>query len=133
MYLLEVNHSPSFKCDSPLDHLLKTNLIADTIDLMGINPQSRNQLLYESFLERDIRIKTGKRFSINKMEREKLVVEAQLFRDEFEDEHAGSYERIFPSPDGELQNKYLILLDYSSSRYASSNVISSNVRRRFVY
>lgn len=69
VFLLEINHSPSFKCDSPLDHLLKTSLITDTINLMGINPQSRNDLLYDSFLERDIRIRTGKRLTINKTER----------------------------------------------------------------
>ena len=81
VFLLEVNHSPSFKCDSPLDQLLKSNLIVDTINLMDINTQSRNDLLYESFLERDIRIKTGKRFSMNKIERERLIAQTQIYRD----------------------------------------------------
>ena len=117
MFLLEVNHSPSFKCDSPLDHLVKTNLVADTIELININTESRNDAMYEAFLERDLRIKTGKRTSLNRVDRERFVEEAQSVRDQYEEEHCGSYEKIFPSPDVDLQAKYTTLLGYSSMRY----------------
>ena len=36
-YLLEVNHTPSFKADTPLDYQIKKNLIADTLNLTNIN------------------------------------------------------------------------------------------------
>lgn len=36
-YLLEVNHSPSFTCDSPLDAKVKGELIRDTIRLLGLS------------------------------------------------------------------------------------------------
>lgn len=42
-------------------------------------------------------------------------------RDEFEDEHCGSYERIYPSPDFELQSKYIKLLEYAVSRHLYTN------------
>ena len=35
-WLLEVNLSPSLNCDSPLDHSIKSNLIADLFTLAGI-------------------------------------------------------------------------------------------------
>ena len=35
--VLEVNHTPSFATDSPLDYFIKFNLIKDTLVLMNIN------------------------------------------------------------------------------------------------
>ena len=43
-YLLEVNHTPSFTADTPLDALIKKNLIRDTITLMNINLKVKNDL-----------------------------------------------------------------------------------------
>lgn len=35
--LLEVNHTPSFKTDTPLDKFIKKNLIKDTLKLLNVN------------------------------------------------------------------------------------------------
>ena len=35
--LLEVNHTPSFATDTPLDKKIKSSLIKDTLVLMNIN------------------------------------------------------------------------------------------------
>ncbi len=35
--LLEVNHTPSFKTDTPLDKFIKKNLIKDTLVLLNVN------------------------------------------------------------------------------------------------
>ena len=35
-WLLEVNLAPSLTPDSPLDHCIKSNLVADTLNLVGI-------------------------------------------------------------------------------------------------
>ena len=35
-WLLEVNLSPSLSCDSPLDHRIKANLVADLLNLAGL-------------------------------------------------------------------------------------------------
>jgi len=37
-YLIEVNLSPSMACESPLDHKIKTQLIANTFSLIGFLP-----------------------------------------------------------------------------------------------
>lgn len=43
-YLLEVNHTPSFTTDTPLDSYIKKNLIRDTIKLMNINLKTKNEV-----------------------------------------------------------------------------------------
>lgn len=40
--LLEVNHSPSFSTDSPLDYKIKSELIHDTIKLLGLSTRRKN-------------------------------------------------------------------------------------------
>jgi tubulin polyglutamylase TTLL6/13 len=36
-YLLEINYTPSFTADTPLDRHIKKNLISDTLNLLNIN------------------------------------------------------------------------------------------------
>jgi len=45
VYLLEVNYTPSFSTETPLDHLIKSNLIRDTLVLMDVTPQARDKAL----------------------------------------------------------------------------------------
>lgn len=40
-WILEVNHSPSFSTDTPLDFKIKKNLIADTIKLLNLSFQNK--------------------------------------------------------------------------------------------
>jgi tubulin polyglutamylase TTLL6/13 len=40
-YLLEVNHSPSFSTDSPLDEKVKGELIKDTIKMLGLTKKRK--------------------------------------------------------------------------------------------
>jgi tubulin polyglutamylase TTLL6/13 len=35
-YLLEINYTPSFTTDTPLDRLIKKNLITDTLNLLNV-------------------------------------------------------------------------------------------------
>jgi tubulin polyglutamylase TTLL6/13 len=41
--ILEVNHTPSFATDTPLDSFIKKNVIRDTLRLMNVNLKSRNE------------------------------------------------------------------------------------------
>jgi len=36
-WLIEINHTPSFKTDTPLDLRIKKNLIRDTLNLLNLN------------------------------------------------------------------------------------------------
>jgi tubulin polyglutamylase TTLL6/13 len=40
-YLLEVNHTPSFTTDTPLDKVIKKNLIRDALLLLDINGRNK--------------------------------------------------------------------------------------------
>jgi tubulin polyglutamylase TTLL6/13 len=40
-FLLEVNHSPSFSTDSPLDEKVKGELIRDTIQMLGLTKRRK--------------------------------------------------------------------------------------------
>jgi tubulin polyglutamylase TTLL6/13 len=40
-YVIEVNHTPSFVTDTPLDYHIKFDLIKDTLKLMNIDSKSK--------------------------------------------------------------------------------------------
>ena len=77
-YLLEVNHSPSFSTDSPLDDTVKSELIKDTIRLLGLSKQRKNLYKRPQQASTDFRTKTGKFLRLPPEFREKL-------RKEFDD------------------------------------------------
>lgn len=43
-YILEVNHAPSFSCDSPLDFKIKKTLICDTIQMLNLSRIRKNKM-----------------------------------------------------------------------------------------
>ena len=43
--LLEVNHTPSFTTDTPLDSLIKKNLIRDTLKLMNVSLKAKEEII----------------------------------------------------------------------------------------
>jgi len=59
--LLEVNHTPSFVTDTPLDQHIKFKLIKDTLVLMNINLETKKVLLQKAQECLSERVQTGKR------------------------------------------------------------------------
>ena len=45
-YLIEVNHSPSFRTDTRIDKLVKHKVIEDSLKILGIQPQTK-KLFYD--------------------------------------------------------------------------------------
>ena len=45
VYLLEVNHAPSFNSDTPFDLLNKSTLIYETLKVVGISIKNRKKLI----------------------------------------------------------------------------------------
>lgn len=43
-FVIEVNHTPSFTTDTPLDQKIKFNLIKDTLVLMNVNIKQKTEL-----------------------------------------------------------------------------------------
>ena len=46
-WLIEVNQSPSFATDSPLDYEVKKNVLRDTFSLLNVNTERRYELIRE--------------------------------------------------------------------------------------
>ena len=73
LYLLEVNYTPSFSTETPLDHLIKSNLIRDSMVLMNVTPQARDKALKTAKEVLDRRVFTGKTLKLSPEERERQV------------------------------------------------------------
>lgn len=65
VYLLEVNHTPSFSTDTPLDELIKSNLIRDTLVILNINEKSKSNALEEAKFLQQRRVYTGKSIKLS--------------------------------------------------------------------
>ena len=74
---MEVNHTPSFATDTPLDHQIKFKLIKDTLKIMNINTQAKNELFNKAKELNKERLMTGKRQIFEGKERETAINEAQ--------------------------------------------------------
>lgn len=51
-WLIEVNHTPSFQCETPVDTQVKEALLKDTIDLISLSVEQRKQKELEIRQER---------------------------------------------------------------------------------
>jgi hypothetical protein len=58
---MQVNYTPSFSTDTPLDSLIKKNAIRDTLTLLNITEKSKQELKSKRDKEVQERITTGKR------------------------------------------------------------------------
>ena len=59
-WILEVNHSPSFKTDTPLDFKIKKNLIIDTIKLLNLTYAKKQKAKMQKTIEFQKRALKGK-------------------------------------------------------------------------
>ena len=50
-WILEVNHSPSFSTDTPLDFKIKKNLITDTIRLLNLSFSKKQKYKKQKTIE----------------------------------------------------------------------------------
>ena len=60
-FLLEVNHSPSFTADTPLDKKIKKTLVSDTIRLCNFSLRRKNTYKNKQRIELQKRVLTGKK------------------------------------------------------------------------
>ena len=59
--LIELNHTPSFETETPLDYKVKKGLIYDTLKLMRITSKKKKELFEKAKITLKRRIETGKR------------------------------------------------------------------------
>jgi tubulin polyglutamylase TTLL6/13 len=74
-YLLEINYTPSFTTDTPLDRYIKKNLIKDTLHLLNINEKWKREMKLKRDRDMQERMVTGKRKKYTPEERIILSLE----------------------------------------------------------
>ncbi|CAD8077678.1 unnamed protein product [Paramecium primaurelia] len=86
-WLLEVNHTPSFSTDTPLDKIIKRNLIRDTLILLDVKNKPKKIYLDQKrapVYQRPIKMSLE--------EKEKQQIKMSLY----EDKHLNGYIKIYP-------------------------------------
>ena len=68
--LLEINYTPSFSTDTPLDQNIKSSLIHDSMVLMGITKEFKETTVKARKECRDMRMMTGKKNKLTAEEKE---------------------------------------------------------------
>ena len=59
-WLLEVNQSPSFSTDSPLDYLIKKHVLGDALRLLNVSFERKMEYVRQMREETERRIYTGR-------------------------------------------------------------------------
>ena len=118
--VIEINHTPSFATDTPLDYQIKFNLIKDTLVLLNINEETKKQLIAKTNNYQRERVTNGKRL-IETEEQKQKIKTAQLERDRYENEHLGRYTKIYPVDDPTRMKEYQQYFKAADKTYFSEN------------
>jgi len=99
-WLLEVNQSPSFSTDSPLDYLVKKHVLSDALRLLNVSFDRKMEYVRLLREETDRRIYTGRtnKMVFSPQERKKMRELKLKQRFEYEASRMGGYELIYPIP-----------------------------------
>ena len=103
-WLIEVNHSPSFKADTPFDMRVKSSLIEDTMTLINMKPRKFKRTRRKEFSKTRIKEQLMKK-------KQKTMAK----RDRYEIENLGGYTRIYP--DGKNDEYYQKILSAAESEW----------------
>ena len=105
-WLLEVNHSPSFTTDSPLDWKIKFEVISQALKLLNIKSEHRQN--YNSKQKREILERSVSKVG-NKTKDKKIIeiTKAQEKREKWESKHLGGFIKIFENDNTEKYQKFI--------------------------
>lgn len=114
-WLLEVNISPSLSSSSPLDKKIKTVLICDTLNLVGVTPYDRK--LYDREQDQGTRKRLlGAAYSATKEETSHTPL-----LDEIRAQPQSQVARIFKQLDVKDDDDASIVLDFEEEQYRLGN------------
>lgn len=109
-WLIEVNQSPSFATDSPLDYKIKKSVLQDTFRMLNLSMKKRERIIEEQKKQLEQRILTGKHKKMNPEVRKKLREEMLAKRFAFEDKKKGDWELLYPAPEEKRHQEYTDML-----------------------
>ena len=106
-WVLEVNHTPSFTTDSPLDWKIKKKVIRDALVLVNMSAREKSNFLKkqkEQILKRAV---TGKLEKESKEEKEIKFAGMKAKRDIWESKHMGGYRKVYPVEGSEVYDGFI--------------------------
>ena len=116
-WLIEVNHSPSFKADSGLDSRIKEKCVADTINLLNLSAKRKNKWINQNKVVMQKRMLTGKKVRMTPEERETKIQENIAARDSFEQANLGKFKLIYPCDSLDKMANYDLLLEAAQENW----------------
>lgn len=105
-WILEVNHAPSFACDTPLDTKIKKGLLSDVIKLLNLSINKKQKFKREKANEFQKRALKGK-IRMTVKERDVIKEKKNRRRDKYERNNCGGFELIYPSISIDKMSKYV--------------------------
>lgn len=115
-WLIEVNQSPSFATDSPLDYEVKKNVLKDAFSLLNVNQERREKFIKERNEQLADRVFQGKSVKLFGAERDKLKeekVEERVLYERMKLNEGSGFELIHPVLDEDKQLEYDMLIKNS--------------------
>lgn len=110
-FVLEVNHTPSFTTDSPLDRSVKIKVIKDALCLLNLTQRERKLYFKKQkklIMKRAVCGKIEKESKENRAARMEIIRDK---RDQWENKHHGQFRKIFPA------EGYQKFLDFADEVY----------------
>ena len=122
-YILEVNHTPSFSTDSPLDRSIKKTVISQALELAHVN--ARNRKKYYKKQKEDImkRSLTGRLERMSKEEKEQLMEDLSRKRNKYEAKHCGGYRKIYPIEGSEKYDRFIQAADNVYQEWTGAKIL----------
>lgn len=124
-FVLEVNHTPSFSTDTPLDRTIKKGVIHDALKIMNISFETRLKCKEKLYREVEKRSLIGRKSKMTIEEISILKEKAQNERDEYEEKNLGGYEKIFPLSleHEDMYEKYIQAAEKNYSDFNGTSLI----------
>jgi tubulin polyglutamylase TTLL6/13 len=122
-FILEVNHTPSFSTDSPLDRTIKKTVISEALTLVRVSLSNRKKYFKKQKEELIKRSLTGKMDRMTKEEREVVVNKLGVKKTRFEAKHCGGYRKIYPVDGFEKYNQYIEAADNLWQEWTGAKIL----------
>lgn len=114
-WLIEVNHSPSFLADSPLDLKIKKSLLRDTLHMLNLTKKRKKDYVnadnpQQRLVDNHVRMTNKEK----QQEKEALRAKNQIIKDKYENSNMGDFQNLYPLPLGvtKEQDKLMELYDH---------------------
>lgn len=116
-WLLEVNNSPSYNTDSPLDRKIKSELFHTTFKMLGISQNDRKIVKTMEKLEYE---KRGHRLESEQLikDQERALFYQKVLENKIktEEDNIGLYEKVYPCKDESRMKAYTAIIAKAKSK-----------------